>query len=57
LQLRILSVTGQVVHKEKISSHAGSYQKTIDLSRHAKGVYLLQPAGKEGVLGKKVVVY
>jgi len=57
LQLRILSVTGQVVYEEALGRQSGSYSKTIDLSRHAKGVYLLQIVGREGVMGRKVVVY
>lgn len=57
LQLRILNSIGQVVvYEEALGSVAGSYPKTIDLSRHTKGIYMLQVIGKEGVMGKKIVV-
>ena len=56
LQQRILNIIGQVVYEEPVSHHTGTYQKTIDLSRHAKGAYLLQVVSGERMMSRKVVV-
>ena len=35
----------------------GNYRQAFYLSRHAKGVYLLQLGGREGVMGRKVILH
>lgn len=55
-EMRIISVTGNVVYQESKDSFSGHYVNTIDLSDMAKGVYFLNLSNETGSINKKVVI-
>ncbi len=56
LEIKLLNVIGQVIYQEKLNKYVGAYQKTIDVSEYAKGIYNLQLLGGEGTVNRKIVV-
>lgn len=55
-EVKLISVTGNVVYQESKDSFSGNYVNTIDLSNMAKGVYFLNLSNDAGAINKKVVV-
>lgn len=55
-EVRLISVTGNVVYQEAQDNFSGHYVNTIDLSNMAKGVYFLNLSNENGSINKKVVV-
>jgi hypothetical protein len=55
-EVKLISVTGNVVYKEVKDNFSGHYVNTIDLSKMAKGVYFLNLTNETGSINKKVVV-
>ncbi|MGQ0827614.1 MAG: T9SS type A sorting domain-containing protein [Bacteroidota bacterium] len=56
LDLKLISLNGQVVYNENIGQFSGQYLKTLDISGYAKGVYFLQVTTNKEVTTKKVVI-
>ena len=56
MQIKLVSITGQVVIDELITDNSGQYTKTIDISDQAKGVYLLSIISESEKIDKKVVL-
>lgn len=54
--VKLISVTGNVVYQEAKDNFSGHYVNTIDLSSMAKGVYFLSLSNENGSINKKVVV-
>ncbi|RLD87429.1 MAG: hypothetical protein DRJ09_10320 [Bacteroidetes bacterium] len=52
----ISNINGQVVYQENINSLNGVYNNSIDLSRQAKGVYMLSIVSSKGKTVKKIVL-
>ncbi len=55
-EVKLISVTGNVVYHEAKDNFSGHYVNTIDLSNMAKGVYFLNLTNETGSINKKVVV-
>jgi hypothetical protein len=55
LTLKVLNTMGQVLYSEKIQSNL-ELHKTIDLSKEAKGVYLIELINEKGNEVKRVVI-
>ncbi len=56
LEVKIISVTGNVVYTEARENFSGHYVNTIDLSSMSKGVYFLSLVNETGAINKKIVV-
>ena len=56
LDVKMMSANGQVVYHENIAKNNGTYVKTIDLSKNAKGIYFIQFISNKQVITKKVVL-
>jgi hypothetical protein len=54
--IKLLSVTGEVVYVESTNEFSGNYVNTIDLSEIAKGVYFLNLTNNKGTVNKKVII-
>ena len=54
--IKLYNVAGQIIYEEKLNKYIGTYQKTIDLSKQAKGIYNLQLITKEGSINEKVII-
>jgi len=55
-EVKLISVTGNVVYHETKDNFSGHYVNTIDLSNIAKGVYFLNLSNETGSINKKVIV-
>ena len=55
VEIKLQSVTGQLVFLEKLNKFSGKYQKLIDLSSFAKGIYILRLSHNGTVETKKIV--
>ncbi|MBC8486067.1 MAG: C10 family peptidase [Bacteroidetes bacterium] len=54
--IKLLSVTGEVVYVESTNEFSGNYVNTIDLSEIAKGVYFLNLTNNKGTVNRKVII-
>ncbi|MCH8331643.1 MAG: T9SS type A sorting domain-containing protein [Bacteroidetes bacterium] len=54
LSMTLYRIDGKMVLTKEISAN-GSFEKQLDLSKHAKGIYYLQLVSEKGVIIKKVV--
>lgn len=54
--VRIYDTTGRTVYQEKLSGFSGAYEKQIDISGEAKGVYFLTISQNDKLLNKKIVL-
>ncbi|HLP19913.1 MAG TPA: HYR domain-containing protein, partial [Chitinophagales bacterium] len=55
LQVRLMSATGQLVFNDNVASFSGSYNKTIDVSQHPAGTYILELVSDNEILTRKIV--
>ncbi|MCH8319001.1 MAG: T9SS type A sorting domain-containing protein, partial [Bacteroidetes bacterium] len=55
VEIRLLSLSGQVLYEEKPGQLIGAYQKKIDLQGYAKGIYYLQIITDTEVINRKIV--
>ena len=54
LYLKLMNINGECVYTEKLNqSVVGKLEKTIDVTRFAKGIYNLQMITNSGVANKK----
>ncbi len=56
VQITVIDMLGRVVYKEPLGLVPSNYQKSIDLSRQSKGVYLVQVNTSDKTITKKIVV-
>ena len=56
LEIKLLNVIGQVIYEEGLNQYTGKYQKTIDISKQATGIYTLQLISNEGIINKKIII-
>ena len=56
LQITVANITGQVVYQENLKAVSGKYQKAIDLSNYAKGIYMLKLISAQGTINRKIVI-
>jgi hypothetical protein len=56
VKVMVSNLNGQIVYQENINSLNGVYNNSIDLSRQAKGVYMLSIVSSKGKTDKKIVL-
>jgi hypothetical protein len=56
VNVTLTNLSGQQVYKESLNTLNGKYQRSIDVSRLAKGVYLLSVTSNKGTTNSKVVI-
>lgn len=56
IRLDLVSAIGQTVYSEDLGKFQGSYNKQLNVSNLAKGIYMLKMSGEKGVKITKVVV-
>jgi len=56
IRLELLSLTGNTVFTEQLNYFKGEYQKTLNVSSFAKGIYFLRLTGDSGITIKKIIV-
>lgn len=54
--LKIFSITGQLIYKEEMTNVSGDFTKQIDLSGLHKGIYFLQLLNDKGIITKKIIL-
>ena len=52
--VRIISVTGQVMLQEHVKNVNGNIRRTYDLSRYARGIYILETLSDKGIARSQV---
>lgn len=55
-EISILNIDGKVVYKEKLANFSGNYEKEIDISKNAKGVYFIKVEQGKHSQVKKIVM-
>lgn len=55
VKIKVMSLDGRLIASDESSNIKGSYQKNIDLSDFANGIYQLQIICDDGVITRKVV--
>ena len=55
-EITILNVEGKVVYKEKLNQFSGNYDKEIDISKNAKGVYFVKVDQGKHAQVKKIIL-
>jgi len=56
INISIFDVKGKRIYNDYEKHFSGTYNKQIDLSNYAKGLYHLQVVTKDGVVNRKVVI-
>lgn len=56
INIRLADATGKLVYTENEKAFNGTYEKSLNLSQMAKGIYFLSITGDKGVYNRKVVV-
>jgi hypothetical protein len=56
LNLRILDINGMEIYLDKINTYKGEINKNIDVSKFAKGIYILQLQDNENTSSSKFIV-
>ncbi len=54
--IKLMNMTGQVIYTERVENHAGQFDKVIDLSGFANGVYILSLNGTKGIVTEKIII-
>ncbi len=54
--IKLMTISGEVVYIEHSQSFIGNYVNTIDISEMAKGVYVLNLVNEKGSTNRKVVI-
>ena len=57
IRLSVLNTAGQCVYSKFHPSFGGDLNDSIDLSKHAKGIYLIQIVGEKSTYTRKIVLY
>jgi hypothetical protein len=56
IEMQIMSIHGQMIHKETILNISPTYSKDFDLSMLAKGVYFIHLRGKGYTITRKLII-
>ena len=56
-EIKVINITGQIIYKEKLQGISGKYQKTIDISNFANGIYTVQLITDKGTVNKQITVH
>lgn len=56
IRIKVYNANGQIVYQEQLTDFDGTYDKEIDISDNAKGIYLLQITQNSRGMAKRVVV-
>lgn len=56
-QIKVINIAGQVIYTEKLKGIYGKYQKTIDISNFANGIYTVQLITEKGTVNKQITVH
>ena len=56
INVKVVNVIGEVMYSESLEDFQGSYEKGIDLTQKAKGVYFLEITTNRGGINKKIVL-
>jgi hypothetical protein len=56
INVKVVNLIGEVMYSESLEDFQGYYEKGIDLSKKAKGVYFLEITAEKGVVNKKVIL-
>jgi len=56
VKIEIISAKGVTLYTEQFSYFKGDFQKTVDVSSFAKGIYLLRMTGDRGMVNEKIIV-
>jgi len=56
IKLELLSLTGNTLMTEHLKNFKGNYQKSLDVTSFAKGIYFLRLTGDSGITIKKIIV-
>ncbi len=56
MQVKLVSINGQTIFNELVTSNAGHYNTTFDISNEAKGVYLLSIISDKEKIDRKIVL-
>ena len=56
LRVRILNIIGEELVSENLEQFIGEYNKQIDLTNNAKGIYFLEIETNDGVINKKLIL-
>ena len=54
--IKISNKLGKIVYEENIESSKGNFSKNIDVSKLAKGMYIISLSGEKGIVNKKVII-
>jgi len=54
--IKLMNMTGQVIYTERIENHTGQFDKVIDISGFANGVYILNLNGTKGIVTEKIII-
>ena len=56
IDLRVISVVGELVYTEDLQQFSGEYTKEVDLKTYSKGIYFLEITTNSGVVNKKLIL-
>jgi PKD repeat protein len=56
VEIRVMSLLGEVLYSNKPGNVSGTYREEIDLSNNAAGVYILQILSEDGTVSRRVTV-
>jgi hypothetical protein len=56
VEVRVMSLLGQVLYSNKPGNVSGTYREELDLSSQAAGVYILQIISEDGTVSRRVTV-
>jgi len=56
IRIEVVSLTGETVYRQATDSFKGTFDKSIDLSSLAKGVYMLRLINDKGITNNKIVL-
>jgi PKD repeat protein len=56
VELRVVSLLGQVMYESKPGNISGTYREEIDLSDEAAGVYVLQVISDDATISRRVTI-
>jgi hypothetical protein len=56
LSIRLTDANGKTVYTETLSAFSGTFEKSLDVARMAKGIYFLNVTGDKGIYNRKVII-
>jgi hypothetical protein len=56
IKTELMTITGEIIFSDNVPNFRGTYQKNLDVSALAKGLYLLRVTSGQGTLVRKIAV-